>query len=85
MPAKVEITQHSAACWELKVNLIPRHNDPRKHEFEAFLAHNNLRVNKDYGWSARGYQILTILVESHSQAEEAKKLIEEWGEENLPK
>ena len=85
MPAEVEASPLGPSCWELKVKLIPRQNDPRSHEFCAFLTDNKLHVDKDYGWNARGYQALTILVGSRSRAQQAKKLIEQWGEKNLPK
>ena len=85
MPAKVEIRRPGPSCWELEAKLIPRNNDPKENEFKRFVRSEGLVIDKDHGWSARGYHTLTILVNYEGRAEKAKKAIEKWGEENLPK
>jgi len=84
MPAQVEIAQLGPACWKLTVKLKPRHNDPCLHQFKILLSKADIRIDKDYGWSARRYHTVTILAGSGEKAREAKRMIEEWGEKYLP-
>lgn len=84
MPAKVKISQVGQNCWELEVKLVPEeNNDPKTEKFRDFLRTIGLIIYANHGWSARGYETLTIRTSNYKKAEEVKNLIEEWGEKNL--